>query len=52
MHQATYSHNMLAQGVMCGEFVGDLCEIKMYTGGMTDDDFDMQAKHLIYKWVE
>ena len=52
VHQATYSHNMLAQGLMCGEFVGDLCEIKFYTGTMADEEFDMQAKHLIYKWVE
>ena len=52
VHQTTYSTNMLGQGVMCGEFVGDLCEIKMFTGVMTDDDFDVQAKHMIYKWVE
>ena len=52
VHQTAYSTNMLAQGVMCGEFVGDLCEIKRYTGTMSDEDFDMQAKHLIYKWVE
>ena len=52
IHQATYSTNMLAQGVMCGEFVGDLCEVKMFTGVMSDDDFDAQAQHLIYKWVE
>ena len=43
---------MLAQGVMCGEFVGDMCEVKMFTGVKPDDDFDAQAQHLIYKWVE
>ena len=52
IHQETYSTNMLAQGVMCGEWVGDLCEIKMFTGIMSDEDFDMQAKHLLYKCVE
>ena len=52
VHQTTYSTNMLGQGLMCGEWVGDLCEIKMFTGVMADDDFDAQAKHMLYKWVE
>ena len=52
IHEATYSTNMLAQGVMNGEWVGDLCEIKMFTGIMSDNDFGAQAKHLLYKWVE
>ena len=52
VQQTTYSTNMLSQGIMCGEWVGHLCEIKMYTSTMSDEDFDMQAKHLIYKWVE
>ena len=52
VHQTAYSANMLAQGVMCGEFVVDLCEIKMYTGIMSDEEFDVQARHLILKWVE
>ena len=52
VHQTTYSTNMLSQGIMCGEWVGDLCEIKFYTGVMSDEDFDMQAKHMLFKWVE
>ena len=52
VHQTTYSTNMLNQPVMNGEWVGDLCEIKMFTGIMSDEDFDMQAKHMLYKWVE
>ena len=43
---------MLAQNVMCGEWVGDLREIKMFTRVTSDDDFDAQAKPLIYKWVQ
>ena len=52
VHQTTYSTNMLGQGIMNEEWVGDLCEIKMFTGPMSDEDFDMQAKHLLYKWVD
>ena len=51
IHQDTYSTNMLTAGLMNGEWVGDLCEIKMYTGVMTDEDFEHQAKHLLFKWV-
>ena len=51
VHQDTYSTNMLTAGLMNGEWVGDLCEIKMYTGNMTDEDFEHQAKHLLFKWV-
>ena len=51
IQQVTYSTNMLTAAVESGEWVGDLCEIKMYTGNMTDEDFDHQAKHLLFKWV-
>ena len=47
----TYSTAILFERVMCGAWVGDVCEMKMYTGSMDDTEFEHQAKHLLFKWV-